>query len=363
MLQWLVGILAFLCLLTSLLPMVPLPHGIFRVFDFPRIQSASISAGTIVIALLFLPWTSTTWIMIAALGAAFAIQLYHIARFSPFWPRRSANYKGEPPDAPLISILTSNVKQGNRRFDELQKLVTSCDADICVFMETDEQWIEALKEVTSQYRHHIEQPLSNGYGMYLVSRFPLASSEIRFLLNEEVPSFDLMVEHPQEGSFRLISVHPEPPVAYNNTIGRDAEIAMVGQMVRSEERPVIVCGDLNDVAWSMTTRRFVRIARLLDPREGRGQFNTFDARYFFLRWPLDHIFHSAHFKLVGMKRLPHIGSDHFPMIYTLALTEQEKGRREIDSASKEDMDEANDLIEEEKKRDHRPVGYNWEDAD
>jgi hypothetical protein len=48
-------------------------------------------------------------------------------------------------------------------------------------------------------------------------------------------------------------------------------------------------------------------------------FNTFHAGWFFLRWPLDHLFHSEHFRLVSLQRGPAFGSDHFPMVVTLEL--------------------------------------------
>ena len=51
---------------------------------------------------------------------------------------------------------------------------------------------------------------------------------------------------------------------------------------------------------------------MLDPRAGR-MYNTFHARYWFLRWPLDHVFVSDAFLLRGLKRLPAFGSDHFPI--------------------------------------------------
>ena len=56
-----------------------------------------------------------------------------------------------------------------------------------------------------------------------------------------------------------------------------------------------------------------------DPRCGRGMFNTFHADYPFMRFPLDHVFHSAALALVAMRRLPHIGSDHFPILVELQL--------------------------------------------
>ena len=58
---------------------------------------------------------------------------------------------------------------------------------------------------------------------------------------------------------------------------------------------------------------FQRISGLLDPRVGRRYVNTFHADYPLLRWSLDHVFHSTDFALVKMERLPHMGSDHFPV--------------------------------------------------
>jgi endonuclease/exonuclease/phosphatase (EEP) superfamily protein YafD len=88
---------------------------------------------------------------------------------------------------------------------------------------------------------------------------------------------------------------------------------VVGREIHRSPEPSVVAGDLNDVAWSCTTRMFQRISGLIAPRLGRGLHNTFNARSRVMRWPLDPIFFDQEFRLVRLERLPESGSDHFPM--------------------------------------------------
>lgn len=81
----------------------------------------------------------------------------------------------------------------------------------------------------------------------------------------------------------------------------------------------MIGGDLNDVAWSPSTRLFLRLSQLLDPRRGRGFFNSFHADHIWMRFPLDHVFHSTHFGVRDLQRLGHVGSDHFPILIDLQL--------------------------------------------
>src|SRR5262245_19006558 len=113
-----------------------------------------------------------------------------------------------------------------------------------------------------------------------------------------------------------------------------------------DQKPTIIAGDLNDVAWSRTTRLFQKISGLLDPRIGRGLYNSFHAHYPPVRFPLDHIFHSNHFRLVELRRLPSIGSDHFPIYVVLSYETTAEFTQEESVADADDHAEADEIIDE-----------------
>jgi endonuclease/exonuclease/phosphatase (EEP) superfamily protein YafD len=147
---------------------------------------------------------------------------------------------------------------------------------------------------------------------------------------------------------KIYCLHPKPPFPSesNTAANRDAELLIVGKKAIKENVPVLLFGDFNDVAWSNTTRLFQKISKLLDPRIGRGFFNTFHAKYPLLRWSLDHIFHSSHFQLAEIKRLNKIGSDHFPIYIKLHCDSSARKKQEEPKADSDDRERASEKIEE-----------------
>jgi hypothetical protein len=109
---------------------------------------------------------------------------------------------------------------------------------------------------------------------------------------------------------------------------------------------VIVAGDLNDVAWSHTSRLFRRLSRLVDPRVGRGFYNSYHAQCVWMRWPLDHVFYSPDFLLRGLRRLPAFGSDHFPLLIELAYHPRAATVQEVDEPERDDHREAKETLAE-----------------
>jgi endonuclease/exonuclease/phosphatase (EEP) superfamily protein YafD len=218
-----------------------------------------------------------------------------------------------------------------------------------LFVETDPWWAERLDAAfAASHPHAIRCPIANTYGMLLHSRLPLENPKLDFLLQEDIPSMQARVVLPDGHRVWLNGVHPRPPAPgeADESLERDAELLLVGRRVADSAIPVVVCGDLNDVAWSHTTRLFQKTSRLLDPRKGRGFINSFHARIPVLRWPLDHFFHSDHFHLVKMCRLPYTGSDHFPVQVILRIERGAAEEQEAPQADVKDREEARAVIAE-----------------
>jgi endonuclease/exonuclease/phosphatase (EEP) superfamily protein YafD len=188
--------------------------------------------------------------------------------------------------------------------------------------------------------------------MLLYSRLPLSHTSIDFLVEEDIPSIQATVTLQDGTSVWLNCVHPRPPAPGENdeSLERDAELLVVGKRVCGAKQPVVVCGDLNDVAWSRTTRLFQKASGLVDPRKGRGMFSTFHAKFPGLRFPLDHILHSTEFRLVEMRRLPSVGSDHFPVVATLSLEPDADADQDAPAADGADEQEMRETISDARSR-------------
>lgn len=303
--------------LFTALPLLRSERWWIRVFDFPRLQIAAASV-VVLLALAARPADGRAfWIAMVLAAATVLVQLGYVLPYTRLWRKETQDAEG---GHPTLTLLMANVLMDNRRAERLLGFIRERRPDLIVLDEPDAWWESALRPLERDYPHHVKEPRPNTYGMLLYSRLPFIELERQHLVEPDVPSFHIRIAV-GERTVRLHFVHPRPPHPREaqSTGERDAELVVVGRMAALELDPTIVAGDLNDVAWSRTTRLFQRVSRTLDPRRGRGIFNTFHAGWLFLRWPLDHLFHSEHFRLVSLQRGPAFGSDHFPIIITLEL--------------------------------------------
>jgi endonuclease/exonuclease/phosphatase (EEP) superfamily protein YafD len=342
------GLGTLLIVVATLLPVLQHAHWVVRGMDFPRLQLALMAAALLVAHFLFLdPQMSTTWVLISATTLCLFWQLWWILPYTLLWPEEVKTADGNDPDRRL-AIITSNVLKTNRNSDALIGLVREYQPDILVTLESDKWWENKLEEIEADMPHSVKCPLDNLYGMHVYSRLPFCEEEISYLVEEDVPSIHVSLKLRTGDKVRMHFLHPAPPSPTENpeSTERDVELIIVARSIADAELPVVVTGDLNDVAWSTTTRRFRKISGLLDPRVGRGIFNTFHVDYPFLRWPLDHLFHSSHFTLKSIRRLPSIGSDHFALFTELMFTPVRGTDQRGLNANRADHDKAKKMSEE-----------------
>ena len=340
---------ALLIVLLSLLPETRFTHWVVRGLDFPRLQIAVAALVLLILQCTLLDLGHPgSWAGISAVAVALGWQLKWVLPYTPLWKKEVKKTTVEDPDR-QISIITANVLTPNHDSEKLIALVRKFRPDVLVTLESDQWWQDRLDVLEDEMPHTLKCPLDNLYGMHLYSRLPFTEGTIEYLVKDDIPSMHCCMALRSGEKIRMHFLHPEPPspTESEHSAPRDAELAIVARSVAESDQPLIVTGDLNDVAWSPTTRLFRHISGLLDPRVGRGFFNTFHADFPFLRWPLDHIFHSAHFTLSDIQRLPHIGSDHFSLYTRLNFTPLKGKAQEGEEPDAEDRERADEAAEAE----------------
>ena len=336
-------IISIFFIVSPFFPATGNPHWFFRTADFVRLQSIAIEL--ILLALLtFFGWKFSTFEWVLAGGLLFGIfyQLFKVYKYSSFHPRKKPDF----PSDGCVSILAANVLQDNKEFDRFLSEVKRYDPDLVLTMESNEDWEKGLQQLENEYSHTVKIPLENYYGMHLYSKKELYDVSTEYQIEDDVPSifFDYKLDNGKKVFFACL--HPAPPSPTENETSkeRDAELMLTGKIIREQDKPTVVCGDMNDVVWSRTTRLFKKMTGMIDPRVGRGFFPTYHAGYRFMRFPLDHLFHTKDLFVKVMERSKNFGSDHFGMYYEIHL------KKKVQTTPKpklngDDKDEVEELID------------------
>ncbi|MGB3151320.1 MAG: endonuclease/exonuclease/phosphatase family protein [Maribacter sp.] len=346
----LLAVLGSFAIVSTLLPIIGTEHWSVRSFDYPLLQLAVFTLALLLFCIPFYD-LGEIWdrVLVLLLLACFAFQVFKIFPYTTLG-------KIEVLDAtnnfdPTFSIYTANVQQKNDNMQGLLADTRSFEADVLLFTETNKKWKSFLdNELVADYPYKVQVPKNNTYGMLLYSKFELAEASVQYLVEDSIPSIHTKMFLPFKNMIQIYAIHPSPPTPLHNpkSLDRDAELIKVGRLAKNSKIPVVVMGDFNDVAWSETTQLFQKYSGLLDLRKGRGLFNTYNAKYWFVRWPLDHVFVSPHFGMVDIELGGAVGSDHFPFYTELSLEPYLAPLQELPKPRSETLEKANEQIKEER---------------
>lgn len=374
-LRILLAVLALALCVSTLMPIVRTTEWWVRGFDFPRVQLvvimvvvllAQVALGVLAYRQNSGPAPSLASLISRAIIPALLLValLWQCSRILPYTPLASVQMERSRESAPQDSLrlLIFNVRYDSRESLALLRLIDEARPDVVLLAEPTQWWKDQLESLEDEYPHTILQPQENHYGMLLYSRFELIDPRVRFLVEDEVPSIDTGIRLRSGEIVSFKGLHPKPPglkrpqdPEREDSGQRDAELLTVAKEIKEaadagDDTPTIVAGDFNDVAWSHTTRLFQRVSGLLDPRIGRGLYNSYNAESRVYRFPIDHVFASEHFRLVSMEVLPEIGSDHHPVIVALALESSAPATQDEPDPQGDDLEEAEETIQEGKEK-------------
>ncbi len=338
----LILIFCTIVLISTGLPLINSAAWWIRILDFPRIQIAFLTLLAIILATIFLDFKWEYKLpLLLILAVSLAYQVQFVVVYTPLY-KTQAKDSNKRTEENSFTLLVSNVLMENDDKERFHALVKKYNPDILLINEPDQVWAASIGKLDGDFPYSIKYPLDNTYGMMLLSKLPLTESAVNFLVKDDIPSVFTRITLPSGSKIDFYGVHPEPPMPGTDTYERDTELLIIAKKIRESGNPTIVAGDLNDVGWSVTSKLFRKYSRLVDPREGRGLFNTYNVSVPLLRYPLDHIFYSTDFGLLTLKKLEDIGSDHFPLLIGLNYepdTDNSKGLEKTDASEEAEVEE------------------------
>ena len=281
-------------------------HRLLELFSHFRLQYLGVSV-LLTLAFLLMKWRNYTLLGLAtvAFNGWFVLPWY--------LPANNADVAESD-----LTILLANVQVSNDSADRFLALVADEQPDVIVIQEATPDWLGMIAAIHADYPHRVGEPREDPFGIALYSRLPLDSSAINASAPMGFPDIAARIRL-GEGYLNLISTHPLPPLGAANYSSRNVQLDGVARLASRTPGPLVVIGDLNISMWAHHYQRLVAIAGLENAREGFGVKPTWPLFLPFAMIPIDHCLVSTGISVVAFDTGPPIGSDHLPILVSLAI--------------------------------------------
>lgn len=239
-------------------------------------------------------------------------------------------------DVPSFTLVSFNVGPENSPMAGLVETLTSTpksELPDCVFLMevrpgTYREHYNAMRRI---FPHHVADPRSDNFGVWLMSRWPITedrtrSKRIRKLV-DDLPLVDVDIKHKKLGPLRVLGVHPVPPMTRDTAAFRAKYFNAMKTITddRDADVPLVVAGDFNCAPWSHWFDDLCSGMSVRNAAYGHG---------FLLTWkpwmgvpmvglPLDHVLVSDHWVVESFAVGDADGSDHRPLEVKLTARDAE----------------------------------------
>ncbi len=217
-----------------------------------------------------------------------------------------------------FKILHANVYAGNDDARRLIELIAAEQPDLVFLQEINERWVADLAELSASYPFRHVEARADKFGIAVFAREPPVSIETIVTPPNGYPSL-LLTTSVAGNPLTIISTHATSPIGRARIDVRNAQLASIGAQLASVAGPRILIGDLNTSMWSHQHALLVSATGLRNARRGFGVLPTWPIQLPIAMIPIDHCLVSEEISVLELKTGARIGSDHLPLIVTLAL--------------------------------------------
>lgn len=249
---------------------------------------------------------SLRWTVVAALIGLTPVAIGMIPELAREIP---VAQKGATP----VRLLTHNVWVNNRDPADTAQAIIDAKPDVVMLQEVDGSFRPMLAALDQHFGFATKCP--PGCDLAIVSRWPIADSDY-FLKDAKGRKFGpamlwARIAEPGESPFTVVTLHYPRPTSRDQAVRRQD---VTRALARIERGALIVAGDMNLTPWAAAMREqdrafapLTRMTRAL-PSWPRA----------FPVLPIDQLYAGPDWGLVSARWLPATGSDHVPVLVTLA---------------------------------------------
>lgn len=227
---------------------------------------------------------------------------------------------GEPVARQLKIIQLNSWSGRNQTMGETADWLVAQDPDIIIVEEATRRFQRAL-ESRADY-HRTCDPDDRCEVIIYSKAAPVSGGLPKVDTGAYFPATRATFEAPG-GPFTVIGAHYTWPIPAGPQQQQSLRLAAIAE--RYDRERLIIAGDFNSTPWSFSLQRQDRALGL--PRRNRAML-TWPAMAF-SRWnihmplpflAIDHVYAGSAWKTLSVERGPSLGSDHFPVVVTLALS-------------------------------------------
>jgi endonuclease/exonuclease/phosphatase (EEP) superfamily protein YafD len=271
---------------------------------------------------------SIAWHDWPAVGLASALVGSHLAFVGPTMRPWST---AAPADGPWrLTVYDQNVLYSNNDLGGVERQIAELAPDVITLEELSYRNVTSLRDsgVLAAYPYHRELLHEQGRGFGVWSKVPLTDAE--FWPSAGHQQFAATLRPPGQPAVSLIVIHAEAPVDRLRSPIWVADLLAIGERIAATARPVLIVGDFNATT---TMRRFAPVLAtgVVDAAQasGNGWRRTWPAYRGLVPavMRIDHCLYSPDLTVTAYRLADAAGSDHRPVVVTLAHSMPSPGSR------------------------------------